>query len=81
MILFTWTTIYAKGLFWQGFYPTPMPNPFYDQPILNSPYRRPERHWELDEAGQPTQRIQEFRRKAAYITPISKGKTQRNKAK
>jgi len=36
-----------------------MPNPFFDQPILNSPYARPERHWELDEQGQPTQKILE----------------------
>jgi hypothetical protein len=23
-------------------------NPFFDHPILNSPYGCPERHWELD---------------------------------
>jgi hypothetical protein len=34
-----------------------MPNPFFDHPILNSPYERPPRHWELDENGQPTQQI------------------------
>src|SRR5205809_636019 len=33
-----------------------MSNPFFDHPILNSPYEYPRRHWELDEAGQPTQR-------------------------
>ena len=27
------------------------------QPILNSPYEYPARHWELDEHGQPTQQI------------------------
>jgi hypothetical protein len=32
-------------------------NPFFDQPILNSPYVRPVRHWELDADGQPTQKI------------------------
>lgn len=31
-----------------------MSNPFFDHPILNSPYERPSRHWELDEFGQPT---------------------------
>jgi adenine-specific DNA-methyltransferase len=29
-----------------------MSNPFFDQPILNSPYAYPSRHWELDESGQ-----------------------------
>ena len=51
-----------------------MSNTFFDHPILNSPYARPERHWELDEQGQPTQRIVETRRSAAFITPIPKPK-------
>ena len=34
-----------------------MSNHFFDQPILNSPYEIPTRHWELDPLGQPTQRI------------------------
>src|SRR3977135_4598517 len=51
-----------------------MSNPFFDQPILNSPYEYPRRHWELDEAGQPTQRIVENRRGAKFITPIPKPK-------
>src|SRR5665213_533815 len=51
-----------------------MPNPFFDHPILNSPYARPPRHWELDEQGQPTQRIIESRRRADFITPIPKPK-------
>ena len=41
---------------------------FFDQPILNSPYDYPGRHWELDETGQPTQRISESRRLADFIT-------------
>ncbi len=49
-----------------------MENPFFDQPILNSPYGYPSRHWELDEDGQPTQRITESRRGAEFITPIPK---------
>ncbi|HEY6528692.1 MAG TPA: DEAD/DEAH box helicase family protein [Cellvibrionaceae bacterium] len=43
---------------------------FFDQPILNSPYDYPARHWELDEQGQPTQKILESRRRADFITPI-----------
>ena len=29
-----------------------MADPFFDQPILNSPYECPQRHWELDSQGQ-----------------------------
>ncbi len=52
----------------------PMSNPFFDHPILNSPYERPQRHWQLDESGQPTQEIIGSRRKASFITPIPKPK-------
>ncbi len=58
-----------------------MTNPFFDHPILNSPYERPSRHWELDEAGQPTQRILETRRRAEFITPIPKPKKQKKTPK
>lgn len=49
-------------------------NPFFDHPILNSPYARPQRHWELDDSGQPTQKTVEARRRAEFITPIPKPK-------
>lgn len=51
-----------------------MDNRFFEHPILNSPYMSPTRHWELDEQGQPTQRIVESRRRAEFITPIPKPK-------
>ncbi len=51
-----------------------MSNPFFDHPILNSPYECPRRHWELDPDGQPTQQILERRRRAEFITPIPKPK-------
>jgi len=51
-----------------------MSNPFFDHPILNSPYDYPSRHWELDDNGQPTQKIKETRRLAQFITPIPKPK-------
>jgi hypothetical protein len=51
-----------------------MSNPFFEHPILNSPYDNPIRHWELDKEGQPTQRIIESRRRAEFITPIPKPK-------
>jgi type III restriction enzyme len=34
-----------------------MGNRFFEEPILNSPYEYPLRHWELDREGQPTQKI------------------------
>ncbi|QBP73863.1 restriction endonuclease [Herbaspirillum huttiense] len=58
-----------------------MSNPFFDHPILNSPYARPSRHWELDESGQPTQQILETRRRAEFITPIPKPKKQKKTPK
>ena len=57
-----------------------MENPFYDRPILNSPYEYPYKHWELDETGQPTQQIIESRRGAEFITPIPKPR-QRGRAR
>src|SRR5579871_535731 len=51
-----------------------MSDPFFEHPILNSPYEMPIRHWELDEAGQPTQKIIERRRDAKFVTPIPKPK-------
>src|SRR5438067_1556184 len=49
-----------------------MDNQFFERPILNSPYECPAQYWELDESGQPTQRIIESRRRAEFITPIPK---------
>jgi type III restriction enzyme len=51
-----------------------MNNDFFEKPILNSPYDYPARHWELDEAGQPTQKVIDRRRDARFITPIPKPK-------
>ena len=57
-----------------------MNNQFFEKPILNSPYGYPIRHWELDEAGQPTQRIIETRRRAEFITPIPKPRKRKGAA-
>ena len=58
-----------------------MTNPFFEKPILNTPYGYPNRHWELDETGQPTQQVKEQRRPAEFITPIPKPKKQKGAAK
>ncbi len=57
-----------------------MGNPFFEHPILNSPYVCPNRHWELDKQGQPTQRIIESRRRAEFISPIPKPKKRKRGA-
>ena len=56
-----------------------MTDPFFERPILNSPYAIPQRHWELDDAGQPTQRITESRRRAEFITPIPQPRKQKGR--
>ena len=47
-----------------------MSNPFFDEPILNSQYDYPSRHWELNETGQPTQKIIDSRRTDTFFKPI-----------
>jgi type III restriction enzyme len=58
-----------------------MDNRFFEQPVINSPYESPARHWELDDEGQPTQRIIESRRSAEFITPIPKPKKHKSSEK
>jgi type III restriction enzyme len=57
-----------------------MTNPFFDHPILNSPYAYPAKHWELDDQGQPTQRFIESRRRAEFISPIPKPRKRKGSA-
>ena len=51
-----------------------MTDSFFERPIINSPYEYPSHHWELDESGQPTDRILGHRRRVSFITPIPKPK-------
>ena len=57
-----------------------MTDAFFEAPVLNSPYDFPGRHWELDEAQQPTDHIIEQRRPASYVTPIAQPKKQGGKS-
>ncbi len=41
-----------------------------DNPILNSPYSEPTRHWELDETGIPVGSWAAGRRRSEYIVPV-----------
>jgi type III restriction enzyme len=52
----------------------PAEHPFFEHPILNSPFEEPRRHWELDGGGQPTQEIISTRRRAEFISPLPKPK-------
>ncbi len=52
---------------------------FFEKPILNSPYACPARHWELDDEGQPTNRLLESRRRSELITPVPLPKKRRQK--
>ncbi len=57
-----------------------MSEPFFENPILNSPYEYPAQHWELDEKGQPTQKVTPARRKVDFITPIPKARHRKGEA-
>ena len=57
-----------------------MSNPFFDHPVINSPYKYPSRHWELDDTGQPTQKVIESRRGAKFISPIPKPRKHKGQA-
>ena len=57
-----------------------MSNPFFEPPVLNSPYEYPSRHWELDETGHPAQKVIERRSPAQFITPIPKPKKRQDSA-
>lgn len=54
-----------------------MSQQFFEQPILNSPYGYPSRHWELDSDGQPTNHIVDTRRSAKFITPVPRPRKRR----
>ncbi len=59
-----------------------MAKPFFEQPILNSPYEVPRQHHALDGDGQPLdQGPVQGRRRSALITPVPKAKKQRGKGK
>jgi type III restriction enzyme len=54
---------------------------FFSRPVLNSPYACPSQHWELDDDGQPTQKIVQSRRPAKFITPIPRPKKRKGSAR
>lgn len=47
-----------------------MTGDFFSDPILNTPYAPPTRHWELDGEGRPTGRVVASRRRASFVTAV-----------
>jgi type III restriction enzyme len=56
-----------------------MSEDFFKNPILNSPYEYPDRHWELDDDGQPTGSVLDYRRSAKFVTPVPKPRKRKDK--
>ncbi|MDQ2079050.1 DEAD/DEAH box helicase family protein [Xanthobacteraceae bacterium Astr-EGSB] len=57
-----------------------MSKPFYEQPVLNSPYHVPSRHHALDAEGRPLdQPPLEGRRRCGYVAPVPKARKQRQR--
>ena len=55
-------------------------SPFFEQPILNSPYEEPTRHHPLDAEGQPLDEPPRYgRRKSELITPVPKPRKRKGK--
>src|SRR5262245_61704138 len=51
-----------------------MPLVFIENPILNSPYVEPTKHFQLDSDGQVTNSINQGRRGSIYFLPIASPK-------
>ena len=52
---------------------------FFERPILNSPYFMPQKHWELDKEGRPTDVIAESRRRSDLISAMPPAKSKKTK--
>ena len=58
-----------------------MSKPFYEQPVLNSPYYVPTRHHALGPDGQPLDHPPfEGRRQCGYVAPVPKARKQRQRS-
>lgn len=58
-----------------------MSKPFYEQPVLNSPYYVPTRHHALGSDGQPLDHPPiEGRRQCGYVAPVPKARKQRQRS-
>lgn len=56
-------------------------SPFFENPILNSPYEEPSRHHALDAEGQPlNEPPRDGRRRSEFITPVPKPRKRKQRA-
>ena len=70
----------ADSVLWSELgYNSAMEQDFKDNPILNSPYHKPKKHWELDSKGFPTGEISDKRRDSRYFIPIPAARLRRMK--
>ncbi len=53
-----------------------MPATIIDNPILNSPFATPARHWVLDDSGIPTGLVADGRRRSEFVVPVAPAKHQ-----
>ena len=51
---------------------------FFDNPIINSPYEEPNKHWHLED-GRPTDEIISRRRKSDLISAMPKSKSEKSR--
>lgn len=52
---------------------------FFERPILNSPYFMPQKHWDLDKEGRPTDAVIESRRRSDLISAMPQAKSKKTK--
>ncbi|HET6407409.1 MAG TPA: hypothetical protein VFG14_05975 [Chthoniobacteraceae bacterium] len=48
-----------------------------ENPILNRPFSKPDRHWALSEDGMPTGQVEDGRRRSEYIVAVATSKRKR----
>jgi type III restriction enzyme len=75
-----WGNVGRSGSLWENV-SNEIQTSFFDRPILNSPYRAPSHHLELDKDGQPTHQVILSRRKAEFISPIPKPRLRRGQGR
>lgn len=56
------------------------PESFFQSPVLNSPYEKPEQHWVLDENGQPSGHIESVRRLVNFRVAVANVKRKKPQA-
>ena len=70
----------ADSVLWSELgYNSAMEQDFKDNPILNSPYHKPNKHWRLDSTGYPTGKLANERRESRHFVPIPPSERKRRR--